>query len=279
MKITKNIALATEHGKPVLIDLFYQKNNQKKKIVFFCHGYKGYKDWGAWNLVAQEFAKNNFFFVKMNFSHNGGTIQEPIDFPDLDAFGKNNFSLELNDLQVLMKWIHEDNDLSKELDLRSISLIGHSRGAGTALVKASEDDRITNVISWGGVSDFKSRFPAGPVLEEWKDKGVVYIDNARTKQKMPHYIQFYEDFMRNEERYNIKSSVQKLKIPYLIIHGSNDETVSLDEAKNLFKWNPNNQILIIENGTHTFGSSQPWDKDTMPADLKDAVDHTINFIL
>ena len=36
---------------------------QKKKEITtrdFAHGYKGYKDWGAWNLMAEKFAKNGF---------------------------------------------------------------------------------------------------------------------------------------------------------------------------------------------------------------------------
>ena len=55
-------------------------------LIIFCHGYKGFKDWGAWNLMAEAFAKIGFCFIKFNFSHNGGTIEQPIDFPDLEAF-------------------------------------------------------------------------------------------------------------------------------------------------------------------------------------------------
>ena len=214
----------------------------------------------------------------MNFSHNGGTPKQPIDFPDLEAFGKNNFSLELDDIDVVMNWLSNHNEIKNEIDHESISLIGHSRGGGIILIKSSEDKRFSNVVTWGGVSDFNSRFPKGEVLEAWKQDGIVYIDNARTKQKMPHYIQFYENFIENKQRFNIKRSVENLKIPYLIIHGSNDETVSLLEAENLFKWNPNNKIIIIEKGTHTFGSSQPWEGLTMPAELEKTVKETINFI-
>ena len=29
--------------------------------------------------------------------------------------------------------------------------------------------------------------------------GVKYVVNGRTKQQMPHFIQFYEDFKQNEK--------------------------------------------------------------------------------
>ena len=279
MKIVKNIILKGESQKPVLIDLYYKKNQNSKNVIIFCHGYKGYKDWGAWDLVAEMFAKNNFLFIKMNFSHNGGTVQQPIDFPDLEAFGNNNFTKELADLETVINWISNNKELRHESNLNNISLIGHSRGGGTALIMASENNKISNIITWAGVSDFKSRFPSGEILQEWKSKGVFFIENARTKQKMPHYIQFYDNFKDNENRLNIKNAVNKLNIPYLIIHGSDDETVQLEEANSLHSWNADNHLFIIENANHTFNSHQPWDSILLPKNLEIAVQKTMEFII
>ena len=85
MEILKNIVLEKEGFKPILMDFFYKKSIQNMPIVIFCHGYKGFKDWGAWDLVGKKFANNNFFFIKFNFSHNGGTVENPIDFGSIDA--------------------------------------------------------------------------------------------------------------------------------------------------------------------------------------------------
>ncbi|MCF6296854.1 MAG: prolyl oligopeptidase family serine peptidase [Flavobacteriaceae bacterium] len=279
MQIEKNISINGKHKKPVLIDMFYLKNNEQKNIVVFCHGYKGYKDWGAWNLVAKEFAKNNIFFIKINFSHNGGTINQPIDFPDLEAFGNNNFIKELDDIDDVLDWILQNNSIQNEINTKSISLIGHSRGGGTALIKANENKKITKVISWAGVSDFGSRFPTGKILQKWRDNGVAYITNVRTNQEMPHYFQFYTNFKENEDRLYIKKAVENLDIPYLIIHGTNDETVLLQEAKNLNSWNSNNLLYIIEDANHGFDSKQPWKNSSLPNDLDNVVQKTIQFII
>ena len=50
--------------------------------------------------MADRFADAGFVFVKFNLSHNGTTIEHPIDFVDLEAFGNNNFAKELDDLGV-----------------------------------------------------------------------------------------------------------------------------------------------------------------------------------
>lgn len=279
MKKTINIPIKGKHGKPILTDLFYNENQKPKQIVIFCHGYKGYKDWGAWDLVAEKFAKKNIFFIKMNFAYNGGTIEQPIDFPDLEAFGNNNFSKELDDIDSVINWIVNEPSMQTEIDQNNITLIGHSRGGGIVLIKANEDNRITNVITWASVSDFGKRFPKGEQLKGWEDNGVAYIENARTKQQMPHYFQFYINFKENEKRLHIQSAVQNLKIPYLIIHGENDETVPVKEAKDLQSWNANNQLIIVKNANHSFGNKQPWLSSSLPKNLEIVVQKSIQYII
>ena len=279
MTIKKNIVLEKEGNKPILVDFFYNSSNNKMPVIIFCHGYKGYKDWGAWNLVAKEFANNNFFFLKFNFSHNGGTVENPIDFPDLNAFGNNNFTHELNDIERVLSFISENTEFSKNIDLTNIFLIGHSRGGGLCAIKASENKQIKGLITWAGVSNFKIRFNEGSQeFKEWKDKGVKYVENKRTKQQMPHFFQFYLDFKKNEERFNIKTAVKNLKIPFLVIHGDNDKSVLQNEGRDLHSWNKNSKFFSVKNGTHTFSSMHPWQELKLPKGLQSVTETSINFI-
>ncbi|REE83553.1 alpha/beta hydrolase family protein [Lutibacter oceani] len=279
IKTPNIIVKSSYHNKPILTDVFYTKNNIKKPVVIFCHGYKGYKDWGAWNLAANEFVKNNLFFVKFNFSHNGGTVENPIDFPDLEAFGQNNFIIELNDLENIIEWLITNADYKNEIDINNITLIGHSRGGGIVTLKASENKHISKVISWSGVSDFEARFPKGEVLEFWEKAGVSFIENTRTKQKMPHYFQFYKSFKEHIERLTIKRAASTIKIPHLIIQGEDDAVVLPDEAKNLHAWNPKSELIIIPEMNHPLGCTQPWESDKMPIHLEEVVNLSVAFVL
>lgn len=278
MTITKNIIIPSKHKKPILADVFYLENNKQKPIIIFCHGYKGFKDWGAWHLMAEAFADAGFFFIKFNFSHNGGTVKQPIDFPDLEAFGNNNYTKELDDLQTIIEWLCSNSELKKDLDLNNINLLGHSRAGGIVTIKAEEDNRIKKVISLAGVCDFGKRTATRDGLEQWKKDGVKYVINGRTKQQMPHYYQFYEDFVANEERLTIKRAVSNLKIPYLIIHGNNDTSVFIDEAKNLNQWLENSIFKIIDDANHVFGASHPWESEELPTHLEDVIDATLSFL-
>lgn len=278
MIVVKNNILRRENKKPILWDVFYSKKETRKPLVVFCHGYKGFKDWGAWDLVAKAFAKAECCFVKFNFSHNGGTMTQPIDFPDLEAFGQNNYTKELEDLEDMLNLLMANEEINKIIDLKKIILIGHSRGGGIVTVKASEDKRISHLISWAGVSNFENRTVTIGNLEEWKKEGVKYSINGRTKQQMPHYYQFYQDFVENKERLNVEHSVKRLRIPHLIAHGINDPSVLFSEAKDLHSWNPKSELLAIEGCDHVFNTKHPWNKKNLSKELAFLVDRSIGFI-
>lgn len=277
--ITKNQILLRKNNKPIVWDAYFKSDGTKKPLVIFCHGYKGFKDWGSWDLVAEAFSKQYLFFIKFNFSHNGGTVNNPIDFPDLNAFSENNYTKELIDLDDIINFILSENFTHKnEIDISNITLIGHSRGGGISIIKASEDQRITKLITWASVSDYGSRFGSNNEINEWQENGVKYVLNGRTKQQMPHLYQFYEDFQINKERFNIEHSVKKLDIPFLIIHAKGDSSVTINEADSLNSWNTKSKLFKIEDSNHVFGASHPWVKDMLPETLKRVVEKSIEFI-
>ena len=279
IKEEKNIPIKGFHGRPVVADVVYSEGGGKKPVVLFCHGYKGFKDWGAWNLMAREFAKNGFFFVKFNFAFNGGTIDEPLDFPDLEAFGENTFTKELDDLETMLDWICGAGfEFKSYADTEDLGLIGHSRGGGIAIIKAAEDDRVKKLITLASVSDFGTRFPKGMELQTWKQKGIAYVENSRTKQMMPHLYEFYANFKEHEERLTISRAAGELKIPFLIVHGSQDPTVDVENARHLEKWVPQSQLLLLEGSNHVFEASHPWDEEKLPLNLQNLIDRSVLFL-
>ncbi|MFD1094602.1 alpha/beta hydrolase family protein [Salegentibacter chungangensis] len=281
MEITKktNLEVEGKHNKPIVTDLYFKDDKKPKPVVIFCHGYKGFKDWGAWDKMGEIFADNGYFFVKFNFSHNGTTPENTTEFLNIEAFGDNNFIKELDDLQSVIDWLLLPSfDYGDQIKVGDLSLIGHSRGGGIATIKASEEKRVTKLITYAAVSDFGSRFPKGKELEAWEKKGVMYIENSRTKQQLPLHYQFYKNYKKNEERLNIQKAAKKLEIPHFIAHGSNDTVVSISHAGNLFEWSPAPKLSLRENADHVFGLSHPWTKEELPKEFQHIVNKTLDFL-
>ena len=279
MKILKNFPITGKHNKSISTDLYFNQTNKQKPLVIFCHGYKGYKDWGAFELMSLNFLKADMALLKFNFSHNGCTLNQPIDFPDLEAFGNNNYIKELDDLESIINWICNAKEFKNEIDINNITLIGHSRGGAIAVLKAAEDLRIKKLITWAALCDLnRAMFHEGADLEQWKEDGVLYVLNGRTKQKMPHYIQFYNNFIKNKTRLSVENAAKKIMIPHLIIHGDNDLSVPFQHAQNLHRWNTTSKLIVVPKSNHVFGASQPWTKTKLPTNFKFVLEKTIAFI-
>lgn len=269
----KNEVIRGQDQHPFLADSYYRDDQMPKPLVLFAHGYKGLKDWGAWELVAQTFAQAGFFFVKFNFSHNGTTLQNPLEFEDLEAFGRNTYTQEQKDLADVIAHFSTHPQVLKE----RIILIGHSRGGGAVLLQAYYNQLVTDVVSWAGVSNLNKRFPQRQRFEEWKETGVYYSLNTRTNQQMPHYFSFYEDFEKHEAVLNIQYATQNLAKPALIVHGTLDEAVPLKEAALLHEWIKKSELFFLETN-HVFDAKHPWEEPSLPKSLAKVVAETIAFI-
>jgi uncharacterized protein len=278
MEIIKNISIQGQHSRPILLDIFYNKNEKPKPIVIFSHGFKGFKDWGTFNLIAQEFARKNFLFIKFNYSHNGTTPETPNEFANLEAFSNNNFSIELDDLGTIIDFALENAFvLPVEIDQNYLFLVGHSRGGSLSILKAGEDSRVKKVASWSAPNDFSKRWTTKK-LKEWQEKGVIYEENKRTGQQMPLKYQLYEDFISNKDRFDIMEVSKRLQIPVFLTHGTEDEAVEYEQSVELKKLNKNFKLSLIPNANHTYGSSHPFSGNLLPYDMQLVVNETISFL-
>ncbi len=255
-----------------LVDLVTPDNKSFNSVVLFVHGYKGFKDWGCWNLVSDYFVTHNIGFCKLNLSHNGGTIDDSIDFPDLVAFGDNRYTYEIDDIYEGIDWLYRTLDMSG----KKLFLTGHSRGGGDVIL-TGQDERVYGVITWASISSIANRFPVGQELQQWKEEGVRYVENNRTKQHMPHQFSFYEDWYYNQDLLDIKNASISLKKPCLHIHGTKDEAVHMKESEALTEWT-SGELIGIQEADHTFGASHPWSEDNLPRWLEEVSSYTIKFI-
>ena len=256
-----------QHGRCFAADATYWADGRAKPVVVFVHGFKGFKDWGHFPLVADYFAQQGFVLVKLNLSHNGLVVGGTGDLEDLEAFGRNNFSIELDDLGQLLDALLTPGATpvpAAEMDTRRLGLLGHSRGGGLVLLKAAEAPRVTAVATWAAIADVHQRWPQA-VLDEWKRSGVLLVPNARTGQQLPLYHQIVDDYHANSARLDIARAVaQRLPQPLLLVHGDHDETVPLAAAQTLKNLKPDAELLVVPGATHMFGGAHPWPHEQLP---------------
>ncbi|MGH1335623.1 MAG: alpha/beta hydrolase family protein [Aureispira sp.] len=281
MKKSSQVYFSPTHTSPIAVDFYWKEAKKRKPVVLFLHGFKGFKDWGHWAAIAATFVEEGYCFVAMNFSHNGTTTEQPLDFADLEAFGYNNYSKELADVHQVIEEITEvggRTDLPA-LEVDNITLIGHSRGGPIALITALEQPVVRRVVTWAGVHALDYRWADDAAhVKEWKEKGVVYVYNGRTHQQMPLYYQLYEDFQNNQERLSVEKTLAQLEKPHLILHGTADPAVSSESADYLEQQGQQAQKVLIENANHVFGGMHPFYGKELPTHSQILVQETLNFI-
>ncbi|MDB5029513.1 alpha/beta fold hydrolase [Mucilaginibacter sp.] len=266
--------LSGAKGRGMLMDLTYDENFKDAPLVIFVHGFKGFKDWGAHNLVANYFAQNGYRYLKFNFSHNGTTPDNPIDFTDLIAFSDNTFSIELDDLNTVIDFAINGSAIPRA---NGVYLIGHSMGGGISIVKTAEDKRIKKLVTMGSTSSFHNLWPK-EAEQQWKLQGIMYMLNSRTNQQMPLKASLLYDLDKHPERLNVLKKAAEITQPWIIIHGDADKTVAPTHAEQLHTAQPHAELLLIKGADHTFGGTHPYAKNTLPADLQKFCNAAIKFL-
>lgn len=269
----ENFTLPGSKGKAMLMDLTYDSRHKTAPLVIFAHGFKGFKDWGTHHLVAQYFAQNGYRFLKFNFSHNGTTPDNPVDFNDLIAFADNTFSIELDDLNTVIDFACNGTAIPRA---DGIYLIGHSMGGGISIIKTAEDKRVKKLVTMASISSFHNLWPKS-AEQQWRLQGIMYMLNSRTNQQMPLKSTLLDDLERQPARLDIVGKAAQISQPWLIVHGDEDKTVPLNHAKDLHKAQPKAKFSVIKGGDHTLGGTHPYTKDILPPHLLDFCDQAIEF--
>lgn len=245
-------------------------------LILFIHGFKGFKDWGAFPDACEELSRSGFALLALNLSLNG-VGPELSEFTRPDLFRRQTFSQDLRDIGTVIeavksKEIHSEKFL---LDTDRVGIWGHSRGGHIAVVAAAEYAEIQCMVTWSAVADYNSRW-SGQMIRDWEEKGTTEIRNARTDEVLFLDKVVYDDAQANSGRLMAIKRVKELYIPSMFIAGKNDEAVPPLDSERLYRESPaeEKEIRLIGNAGHTFGVSHPFEEDDFPEPFSEALDHT-----
>ena len=220
--------------------------------VIVCHGFKGFAHWAFFPYVARMLAENGLTAITFDFSGSGiGRDRE--SFTQLDAFASNTFSREQDDLDILVDYARR-----KKLINGKFGLFGHSRGGGMAIIyAAAEDSGVGSLVTWAAIGSTCWWTPEEAVT--WRKRGYAEITNSRTGQILKLGTDLLDDVeMNGKTKLNIETAAAKIRVPWLIIHGTTDETVKSDQAERLHAVSPGVSTLrLIKGASHSFDATHP----------------------
>ena len=239
----------------LLIDVRTGDRKNPRPAVVVIHGFKGFKDWGMFPVVAGRLAKAGLSVVSFNVSGSG--VDDAGDFSLPDRFTHNTYSAELEDLTRVVAATRTGTTLGIAPP-SSLGLLGHSRGGGMAILAAAQDPGLRTLVTWASIASI-DRW-SDEAKASWRRRGHVDITNARTGQVIPLSTAILDDIARHADgALDIVAAAKKIDSAWLIIHGETDESVSVEDARTLAaaSGRSTTRLVVVPETGHTFGATHP----------------------
>lgn len=263
---------------PIYYDLYCPVTTQTRSfpVILFLHGFKGFKDWGAFPDACEYLSRHGFCVLAINFSRNG-VGKNMLEFDQPDLFEEQTLSSDLNDVGDVIKHLKNGELRSDQVMINTdiIGLIGHSRGGHTAVAAAAEYPGIQAVVTWSAVANYNERW-SDEMKRDWETKGYTDIVNSRTGQTLKQGKVVYDDAINNADRLMAIKRVKEIHIPILFIAGKEDESVPPSDSKKLFRECPSEdkEIKLIQHTGHTFSTAHPFEDEDFPEPFDDLLELT-----
>ncbi len=230
--------------------------------IVICHGFKGFREWGFFPRVAERLARAGFTVVTFNLSSSG--VASGDEFTEPERFARGTFGGDLEDIATVCHAASRGTLAHGLAAIDNLGLLGHSRGGGTCVLSAANVGAAA-LVTWASISQVRRWDDA--TTRQWRRTGTLEVLNTRTGQVLPVGTAILDEIERGGERLDIARAAASITVPWLLIHGSADETVDLSEGRTLHAAaGTNARLAVIDGAGHTFGVRHPWAGTTGPFD-------------
>jgi alpha/beta superfamily hydrolase len=220
--------IQNKHGEK--IDYTYHPGNADSKIlVVIGHGVTGNKDRPFVTKLAEGIKEVGISVLRISFTGNGGSGGD---------FGDCTISKEVEDLSAVLDIVAGNK----------IVYAGHSMGGAVGVLATSNDERIGHLISLSGMVH-TAKFNEVEFGDQIPDEGCMWED-----EDCPLSSAFVNDM---NEISSVLEKGSQIKVPWLLIHGTEDDVVPIDETHEIFeKANEPKKKVVIDEADHVFSTNE-----------------------
>lgn len=165
------------------------------------------------------------------------------------------FEAYIDDAAAWAEWLAADERFDR------VVLAGHSEGGLIALVAAKRSDKVAGVITLAGVGesiDATLRRQLGTQPEPYRSECMRIIDELKAgrtvSDPMPELAALFrpsvQPFLISQMRYEPSAEARTLTQPLLVVQGTTDIQINLNDAIKLSTVNPRTRLAIVSEMNH-----------------------------
>ncbi len=139
----------------------------------------------------------------------------------------------------------------KEKGISRFGLAGHSMGASIAVLTGAEMPDTAGVCALGGrlAGTDTARFFSKEDMEQLRETGrLSFTSRGRN-------LQLSRTFFDDLRHYDVPETIAGLPVPLLVVHGDQDEIVSVENAYQAKELQPHTDLMIIPGADHMFSNA------------------------
>lgn len=204
---------------------FHHGQPDARGLVVIGHGVTGNKDRPFVVALAEGLSKMGIAAIRFSFSGNGASE---------GRFSHCTITKEVEDLGALID----------ALPGKRICYIGHSMGGAVGVLRAARDPRISCLISLAGMVHTKA-FAEREFGSVKPGEGFMWDD-----PNCPLSQEYMDDMARIG---SVIDEAPKINVPWLLIHGTEDDVVPIQESREIFaRANDPKQLVELPGANHVF---------------------------
>ncbi len=231
------IRIKNRAGKIIVGDLLYNKTSQvvKQPLMIISHGFLGTKNQSFFKRIADDLFKEGIASLRFDFTNSIGESEGDLTKATLTGY--------IEDLEDVLNY-------ARSLDfVGSIGLIGHSLG-GFITIIVSARHKVGCVVSLSAsfYTDYsRLRFFAGKEinLDEWREDGFLRVFSPLDNK----YYNLSYDYYLDSRNYDLSDYLPKVS-HILVIHGTKDKVLGVENAKLIYEHAAPPKKLFIIDGLH-----------------------------
>jgi dipeptidyl aminopeptidase/acylaminoacyl peptidase len=207
----ERVTFRNPRGQTLVGILHHPAANQSNPAAILCHGMESNKKSEKLVALGRQLPERGILTLRFDFGcsgESGGRFEEIT------------YSGEVEDLQAAYNFILKYRP-------NKIGILGSSMGGTVALLFAAEEKRVAALVTIAAPfhpEKITERLLIPEEARQWRTRGYVIYHGQRIN------VSLLDDL----ERIDVPGAARKISCPVLVIHGDGDDTVPVEEARELY---------------------------------------------